>query len=77
MGNGAAFIFVQPGVNIEANVLKFMKVFAGASYRIAASGESHHNNVTSFDSPTLGQLQGLTFNAGIKIGYDFYLHRKK
>ncbi len=77
MGNGLSFFFVQPGVNVEANVLKFVKIFAGASYRIVSGGESHNQNGSTFDSPTLGQLQGLSFNAGIKIGYDFLLHRKK
>jgi len=75
-GNSMSFLVVQPGINIETNVFRFMKVFAGASYRIVSGGESHTTNL-SVESPTLGQLQGLSFSAGIKIGYDFYLHSKK
>jgi hypothetical protein len=76
-GSELSFVFVQPGINLEANVLRFMKVFAGASYRIVSGGHTHYSNTSALESPTLGQLQGLSFSAGVKIGYDFHLYKKK
>ena len=75
-GNEISFLVIQPGINVEANVFRFMKVFGGASYRIVSGGESRTNN-TAIESPRLGQMQGLSFNLGIKIGYDFKLGKKK
>ncbi len=71
---GTNFFLVQPGVNVEANVLRFVKVYAGASYRIAA-GDTRTSSVIS--APNASQIQGLSFSAGVKIGYDFWLHRKR
>ena len=75
-GNEISFLVIQPGINVEANVFRFMKVFGGANYRIVSGGESRTNN-TAIESPRLGQMQGLSFNLGIKIGYDFKLGKKK
>ena len=75
-GNEISFLVIQPGINVEANVFRFMKVFGGASYRIVSGGESTTNN-TAIEAPMLGQMQGLSFNLGIKFGYDFTLGKKK
>ncbi len=76
-GNQVSFFLVQPGVNIEANLLRFVKVFTGVSYRIVSGGESRSSTNLLPGPPYLGQLQGISFNAGIKIGLDFQLHRKR
>jgi hypothetical protein len=60
-GLSSAYFVIQPGVQIEANVLRFAKVFAGANYRIASK-----TGATS-TLPT-DALSGLGINAGIKIG---------
>ena len=77
-GNEISFLVIQPGINVEVNLFPFMKIFAGTSYRIVSGGESITTN-TAIESPWLGQLHGLSFSAGIKIGYDFQMgknHRK-
>jgi hypothetical protein len=76
-GSQISFFLIQPGINVEANVLRFVKIFAGASYRIVSNSETHASPYISADPPSLSQLQGLSFSAGIKIGYDFQLHRKR
>ena len=73
-GNEISFFVIQPGINVEANLFPFMKIFAGTSYRIVSGGESKTTNA-AIESPWLGQLQGLSFSAGIKIGYDFQLRK--
>lgn len=76
-GNEISFYVIQPGVNAEANLFRFMKVFAGASYRFVSGGETRISNSNLSSPPALGQMPGISFSAGIKLGYDFYLHKKK
>ncbi|MCK5170004.1 MAG: outer membrane beta-barrel protein [Bacteroidales bacterium] len=59
--NSAAFI-VEPGVNIELNLAKFIKFSVGASYRLVYG--------TNFDvvDITNEELSDLSFNASFKFG---------
>jgi hypothetical protein len=55
------FLVIQPGVQIEANLLRWVKLFAGVNYRISSA-----IGTTSI-LPT-DALQGFGINAGLKIG---------
>ena len=75
-GSRAEFLLIQPGVQLEANLFKFVKVYAGAYYRIPID---LNNNSTAM--LTKNVLQGVLFNAGLKIGLFDYstsklLHHK-
>ena len=64
------FMVIQPGVELEANLFKYVKLFAGANYRFTAKG--NHSDVL-IPSTT---LQGLSANVGLKIGlFDFNTDR--
>lgn len=56
------YAVIQPGINLEANLMRNVKVFAGANYRFApkvgSSGASLPADV----------LQGASFGAGVKVG---------
>lgn len=70
------FWVIQPGINIEANVIRFLKIYAGASYRLTPS--VNKETATTLPTPTASQLSGLSLSAGIKLGlFDYQLHREK
>jgi hypothetical protein len=65
--NGANFYFVEPGINLEINLSKSVRLVPGLSYRFAfgLDESSEHvaiTNVTSKD------MSGLNINIGVKIG---------
>ena len=69
---GNQFAVIQPGVQVEANLVRFVKLFAGVNYRIAFK-----TNSVATTLPT-NTLQGLSFNVGAKFGlFDFYVRPKK
>lgn len=75
---GTAYMVIQPGVNLEANVFRFVKIFAGVSYRIVPATHQNDRVVTTLPSPSAGQLGGFNLNTGLKIGvFDYKLHRSK
>jgi len=57
--NSAAFV-VEPGVNIEVNVFKFMRLDLGASYRLIAGSDLFYLQDED--------LSDLSFNATFKFG---------
>jgi hypothetical protein len=70
------FWVIQPGINIEANVIRFLKIYAGASYRLTPSVNTE--TTTTLPTPTANQLSGLNVSAGIKLGlFDYQLHRER
>ena len=70
------FWVIQPGVTIEANVIRFLKIYAGASYRLTPSVNTQTS--TNLPTPTANQLSGLNFSAGIKLGiFDYQLQRER
>jgi hypothetical protein len=70
------FWVIQPGIIIEANVIRFLKIYAGASYRLTPSVNTE--TTTALPTPTANQLSGLNFSAGIKVGlFDYQLHRER
>jgi hypothetical protein len=66
------YAFIQPGIQLEVNLMRYAKFFAGASYRAAwADGRG----TAQLPSNT---LQGASFDLGVKIGYfDYWIKRKK
>jgi hypothetical protein len=54
------FFSVEPGVRLEINVLKFMKINGGVSYRFV-------NGLELINTPA-NMMDGLAFNFGMKFG---------
>jgi hypothetical protein len=72
--NRNEYFMLQPGVQVEANLFKYLKLFAGANYRFAFATYNTNN------SPLISQstLQGLSMNVGLKFGlFDFSPGRGK
>ena len=64
--NGSMTRIIQPGIMAEANVFKYMKVFAGANYRFAFDRSGYN-----------ADMAGFTASAGLKFGvFDYKLHQK-
>jgi hypothetical protein len=60
---------IQPGVQLEGNIIRYVKLFSGANYRF-----SINNKTSTLPSNT---FQGFSVNAGIKIGiFDYWLRKK-
>jgi hypothetical protein len=79
-GAGVYFPVIQPGINIEANLFRYARVFAGASYRIVPSVTKEATTTTTalLPTPTANQLSGLNLTAGVRIGiFDYNLDRPK
>ncbi len=74
--NSRTFALIQPGINAEVNLVPHLNFFAGVSYRIVGTAGHDRNNPAVFDSPTLGQLQGFTVSAGLRLRFDFNTRRK-
>jgi hypothetical protein len=64
------FFMVQPGVQVEVNLMKYAKAYVGAQYRFAFdTGNSTTLNVNT--------LKGFGVYAGLKIGlFDYNLKKK-
>ncbi|MCP9761581.1 hypothetical protein EGI31_01350 [Lacihabitans soyangensis] len=57
---------LQPGVNVEANMFKYAKVFLGANYRLAANKSGYYTDLSGFSS-----------SLGLKFGvFDYKLKKK-
>lgn len=69
--NRSKYMFVMSGVQLEANVFKFMKVYAGVNYRLAWKDAMQNQLANS-------TVEGLSANAGIKLGvFEMSTHKKK
>jgi hypothetical protein len=55
------FFVLEPGINLEINLLKFMRLSTGASYRITSDMELSGMNGTN--------LNGLNFDLSLKFGW--------
>jgi hypothetical protein len=56
------FIVTEPGVNVELNVLKWMRFCPGVSYRLAMETGSPVNGLKA------GDISGASINAALKFG---------
>lgn len=73
---GSQFFIVQPGVNIEANLMKYLKIFGGINYRLATK-TNNGRNVNSGDTISANQVSGISATIGIKIGiFDYNIAKK-
>ncbi|MBL7816832.1 MAG: hypothetical protein JNL70_17555 [Saprospiraceae bacterium] len=60
--NSSRFVVVQPGINVEMNLIRFAKLYVGASYRLSFLTD---------DATTLlpaNSLQGYDIHAGLRLG---------
>ncbi len=71
---GVGFMFIQPGINVEVNLFKYARFFAGVNYRLATN--LFHDNTNPYNI-TPGQLSGMGINAGLKLGIFDYSCKKK
>lgn len=79
-GNELNYFVIQPGVNVEVNLIRYAKLFAGVSYRIVPTvSRDKMTGVTTYPTPTTAQLGGVNVSAGLRIGLFNYAlrHRKK
>lgn len=69
--NGNEYFVVQPGVQVETNLMRYFKLYAGANYRFAMP--VGNSNVLPANT-----LQGFSMNVGLKIGlFDFPTNKLK
>ncbi len=68
---GSNFFILKPGVQVELNLIKYVKFFAGANY-----GFAFDSNQTNSRLPA-DMMQGVSAFAGIKAGLFEYRIRKK
>ena len=61
---GGEYLVNQVGVNVETNVMRGLKLYAGANYRLAFLSEG----LGIYEPLTLQTLQGYSINAGVKVG---------
>lgn len=70
-GRDGSYLVIQPGVHLEANLIRYIKLFAGANYRIT----SEIGRASTLPNDL---LQGLSFSMGLKVGFfDIRLPRQK
>lgn len=55
------FFLVEPGVNMELNIVKFMRISTGVSYRVTSNFE--------FDGIEQNNLNGFNFDLSLKFGW--------
>lgn len=70
-GREGSYLVIQPGIQLEANLIRYIKLFAGANYRFTSS-VGHASTLPS------DALQGFSLSAGLKVGFfDLRLRHKK
>ena len=76
--NGNEFFVIQPGINLEANLVKYVKIFGGVNYRFTSKiVNSRNGNATVNDTITAKQVSGITATIGLKFGlFDYNLHKR-
>jgi hypothetical protein len=65
--SGAVFFFMEPGINLELNLSERLTLVTGISYRYVAGLNELDENV-SITHLTSGDMRGINFNIGLKIG---------
>jgi hypothetical protein len=74
--NNSQFFIIQPGVNIEANLMKYVIIFGGVSYR-QATKTNKLRNINNNDSIAANQISGISATLGFKFGLFNYPILKK
>ncbi len=74
---GNQYFIIQPGVNVEGNLMKYIKIFAGLNYRIATKINNDQSNNTNLAPIKPSQVSGITATIGLKFGlFDYQLHKR-
>lgn len=76
---GTDYFVIQPGVNLEVNLIRYVKFTLGASYRIVPTvSKGEANTVAAYQALTASQFSGLNVTAGLRIGmFDYPLGRRR
>jgi hypothetical protein len=61
MVEGGVFFIYEPGINLEVNLTKFLRMGFGAGYRLAVKGD--------MDRVSARDLSDFTFNWNLKFGF--------
>ncbi len=64
---GNTYLVLQPGIHLEANLIRNIKIYAGASYRYAVDVDGTAN--TAKIPLAASVLNGASINVGAKIGF--------
>ena len=67
---GNRFFIIEPGIQVEANIMNYAKAYVGAKYRFSFDT----GNTTNLDA---NSLKGFGIYAGLKVGLFNYNLRKK
>ena len=63
-------VIIQPGIQLEANMIRYLKIFAGVNYRVA-----FNNSNATIPKNT---FSGLSLNLGLKVGlFDYWIGKKQ
>ncbi len=65
--DGNTYLVLQPGIHLEANLIRNVKIYAGASYRYAVDVDGTTNTATIPLAASV--LNGASVNVGAKIGF--------
>ncbi|GAB2797990.1 hypothetical protein GCM10027275_49370 [Rhabdobacter roseus] len=79
-GGNSDYFVMQQGVNLEMNLIRYVKLTLGVSYRIVptVSQEKNAAATTTYPALTAGQLGGVNLSAGLRIGlFDYQLGRRR
>lgn len=65
--SGQSFALIQPGINLETNLFRFARLYAGANYRFVFSENGYSS-----------AMQGFSASVGLKVGvFDYALGSKR
>jgi hypothetical protein len=67
LNGGNTYLVLQPGIHLEANLIRNVKIYAGASYRYAVDVDGTANTATIPLAASV--LNGASINVGAKIGF--------
>jgi hypothetical protein len=71
--NGNERIVAQVGMQLEANLIRYVKLFGGVNYRMSFS-----NGTTTTTTLPSNTLQGVSVNLGLKMGlFDLWIGKKQ
>lgn len=68
--NGRGFLLIEPGIEVEFNVMRHFRLAVGASYKFTSNIELRYNNSGSYNTRIIAPdaLNGLTAGVTFKFG---------
>jgi hypothetical protein len=74
----SSFMTIQPGIRVEANLFRYAKLFAGASYVFALSPNMSYPSDAGAVAFTTKDFSGYNLQLGLKMGlFDFKIKKKQ